>query len=276
VAELLDGDTQQPADGADMAAATLRRFEAIVHYLTGASRAAPLVVVLDHLHRADPSSLRLLAHLAESVPASRLMVAVSYRPGEAATLAETSAALARAGMTRIELDGLDIQETQTLASAMLHREVSKTTAEGLWARTEGNPFFLRELIKLLASEQRLDQPQTAPVPVPVREVILRSIAQLPETAAEVLSVAAIAGRHFDIDVVAEAASVEIEAALEVLDSAVAAGLIVEDQQRLGRFRFAHALAAEALYETTGLLRRARLHRQIGAASGKQLGYVVGI
>lgn len=265
VAELLGGNTRQLADGMDVAAVTFRRFEGIVHYLTAAARTAPLVVVLDHLHRADPSSLRLLAHLAESVPASRLLVAVSYPSGEAATLAETSAALARAGMMRIELTGLNIQDTQTVASTMLHREVGRSTAEGLWARTEGNPFFLRELVKLLASEQCLVQPHTAPVPVPVREVVLRRIAQLSPTAAEVLTVAAIAGRHFDIGVVAEAASVEIETALEVLDTAIAAGLIVEDQQRLGWFRFTHALTAEALYETTGRLRRARLQRRIDAA-----------
>jgi hypothetical protein len=185
-------------------------------------------------------------------------------------LAETLAALARAEMTRIELTGLNIQETQALASAILRRDVGRRTAEALWARTEGNPFFLRELIKLLSSEQRLDQPHTAPVPVPVpvREVVLRRVARLPQTTAEVLSVAAIAGRHFDIEIVAEAASVEIETALDVLDTAVVAGLIVEDQQRLGWFRFTHALAAEALYETTGRLRRARLHRRIGAAAAR--------
>jgi hypothetical protein len=266
VAELLDGDTHQLADGVDVTAATLRRFDGIVHYLSAASRSAPLVLVLDHLHRADLSSLRLLAHLAESLPGSRLLVAVSYPSCEAATLAETSAALARAGMMRIELTGLNIQDTQTLASTMLHQEVGRSTAEGLWARTEGNPFFLRELINLVASEQRLDQPHTAPIPMPVREVVLRRIAQLPQTAAELLTVAAIAGRHFDIGVVAEAASVEIEAALEVLDAAVAAGLIEEDQQQLGWFCFTHALTAEALYVTTGRLRRARLHRRIDAAA----------
>jgi DNA-binding SARP family transcriptional activator len=271
VAELLDGDTPQPVDGVDGSGAALRRFEAIVHYLTEASHTAPLVVLLDHLHRADASSLRLLAHLAESVPASRLLLVVSYQSSEAATLAETLAALARSGMTRIELDGLDIQDTRSLASAMLHQEVSLRTAEGLWARTDGNPFFLRELVTLLTSEQSLDQPHTAPVPVPVREVVLRQVARLPPTAAGMLSVAAIAGRQFDIEVVAEAASVEMEEALEVLDAAVAAGLIVEDQQRLGWFRFTHAFAAEALYETTGRLRRVRLHRRIGAAARARTG-----
>jgi len=265
VAELIDGDAQLP-DGEDMTAPTLRRFEAIVHYLIDASRITPLVVVLDQLHRADQSSLRLLAHLAESVPASRLLVVVSYTPGEATILTETSAALARAGMTRIELEGLDIEETRALANALLGTEVGESTAEGLWARTEGNPFFLRELIKLLSCERHLEEPERAPVPAPVRDVVLQRVAKLPPAATELLSVAAIAGRHFDIDVVAKAASIEIETALEVIYAAVAAGLIAEDHERLGWFRFTHALTAEALYESTGRLRRARLYRRIGTAA----------
>ena len=259
VAELLDGDSRRLVGDAG---ADLRRFEAIVGYLTDASDSAPLVVVLDHLHRADPWSLRLLAHLAGSVPVNRLLLVVSYRSDESAALAETLAALARAEMTRVELSGLDVRETRVLASALLHREVGGHTAQGLWERTEGHPFFLRELVKVV----RLDEPDTAPVPVPVREVVQRRVARLPRTAAEVLSVAAIAGRHFDLEVVAEAASVGVEAALEALDTAVTAGLVEEDQQRLGWFRFTHALTAETLYETTGRLRRALVHRRIGSAA----------
>jgi DNA-binding SARP family transcriptional activator/tetratricopeptide (TPR) repeat protein len=266
VAELLDGDTQQLLD--DVAGATLRRFEAIVQYLTDASGSTPVVILLDNLHRADASSLRLLAHLAGSVPTSRLLLAVSYRSDEAEPLAETLAALARAEMTTIELNGLTVPETQKLAGAILDHDVSRRTAKELRARTEGNPFFLRELIKLLTSEQHVEQPDTAPVPPPVREEVLRRIARLPQTTAKMLSVAAVAGRHFDIKVVAETASVEIETALEALDAAVAAGLIEEDQQRLGWFRFTHALAAETLYEGTGRLRRARLHRRIGASAAR--------
>jgi len=266
VVELLAGDTKPLPGGLDVAGAALRRFEAIGQYLTDGPD--PLVVVLDDLHWADLASLRLLAHLAESVPASRLLLAVSYRLHEAGALAETLAALARAGAGRIELSGLDAVNTQALVSAMTGREVRKDTAEGLWARTEGNPFFLRELIGLLTSEHRLEQQNTAPVPPAVREVVLRRIARLPEVAAVVLSLAAIAGRHFDIEVVAEAASIQIEAALEAIDTAVAAGLVAENEQRLGWFQFTHALVAEALYETTGRLRRVRQHRQIGAAAAR--------
>jgi DNA-binding SARP family transcriptional activator len=266
VAELLDGDTPQLVEGLDVAGAALRRFESIDQYLTDGPN--PLVVVLDDLHRADLASLRLLAHLADTITSSRLLLVGSYRCHESAAVAETLAALARAEAVWIELTGLDTEETQALVSAVTGREVSKHTTARLWTRTEGNPFFLRELIGLLTSEHRLDQPDTAPVPVPVREVVLRRIARLPHTTATVLSVAAIAGRHFDIDVVAEAASVEVEAALEAIDTAVAAGLVLEDPQRLGWFGFTHSLVAEALYEATGRLRRVRRHRQIGAAAAR--------
>lgn len=266
VAELLDGDAHQLADGADGTGATLRRFEAVVHYLTEASATTPIAVLLDNLHRADPSSLRLLAHLAESVPASRLLLAASYQSGEAANLAETLAAFARTGMTRIALTGLSAQDTRTLASTILHREISRQTAQRLGERTGGNPFFLRELLS--AGEQCPERLPTAPVPASVREVVLRRIARLPDGAAEVLLVAAAAGRQFDIEVVAEAASVELEVALGSLDTAIAAGVVEEDQRRLGWFHFVQTMVAEALYETTGRLRRARLHRRIGAAAAR--------
>ncbi len=266
VAELLTSQNPEMVEVSDVAGAALRRFEAIGQYLAGAPD--PLVVVLDDLHWADLASLRLLAHLADTITASRLLLVGSYRCHESAGLAATLAALARASAGRIELTGLDTEETEALVSAVAGREVSKPTAARLWARTEGNPFFLGELIRLLTSEQRLDQPDAVPVPVPVREVVLRRIARLPKAAAGVLSVAAIAGRHFDIDVVAEAASMEAETALEAIDAAVAAGLVAENEQRLGWFHFTHALVAEALYAATGRLRRARGHRRIGAAAAR--------
>jgi DNA-binding SARP family transcriptional activator len=264
MAELLDGDSQHLLDGVESTGAALRRFETIVHYLTDVARTAPLVVLLDHLHRADPATQRLLAHLAESVPSSRLLVVGSYQSSEAPAVAETLAALARTRLTRLELTGLSVPDTRTLAAAVLQRDVEPAAAQALWARTEGNPFFLRELLG--AGDDGTDRAEPMPVPVPIRDVVLRRVSRLPRVAGEILSVAAVAGRHFDIEVVAEAASVEIERAIEVIDVAVEAGLVEEDQQRLGWFRFAHALSAEALYESTGQLRRARLHRQIGAAA----------
>jgi DNA-binding SARP family transcriptional activator len=265
VAALLSGEPLEMSQ-LDVAGAALRRFEAIGEYLT--IGADPLVVVLDDLHWADMASLQLLRHLAGLLATSRLLLVATYRPHEATPLADTLATLARVSAVRIELSGLDPAETQVLAGAIVGRTVSKHTAEGLCTRTNGNPFFLRELIGLLVSERCLDQPDTAPVPVPVREVVLRRIARLPESTAAVLLVAAVAGRDFDAEVVAEAASIEIEPVLEAIDTAVAAGLVIEDEQRLGWFHFTHVLVAETLYQSIGRVRRIRQHRRIGQAAAR--------
>ncbi|MCZ0982869.1 hypothetical protein O1L60_38855 [Streptomyces diastatochromogenes] len=97
-------------------------------------------------------------------------------------------------------------------------------------------------------------------------MVLQRLARLPEPAAELLAVAAVAGRHFDVEVVAEVAAVEIDTALAVLDHAIAAGLVEEDSRRLGWFRFTDAVVAEALYAATGRMRRGRLRLRIEAAA----------
>jgi DNA-binding SARP family transcriptional activator len=137
VAELLDGQAPELVEVSDVAGAALRRFEAIGRYLT--ARLEPLVVVLDDLHWADLASLRLLAYLADTITASRLLLVGSYRCHESVALGETLAALARAEALRIELAGLDAVETRALVSAVTGRKVSKPTAARLCARTEANP-----------------------------------------------------------------------------------------------------------------------------------------
>jgi hypothetical protein len=88
VAELLDGgDTRQVAEGLDVAGAALRQFDAIGQYLTDGPET--LVAVLDDVHWADLASLRLLAYLADTITASRLLLVASYRVHESAALDET-------------------------------------------------------------------------------------------------------------------------------------------------------------------------------------------
>ncbi|MFF0478820.1 hypothetical protein ACFYUS_34625, partial [Streptomyces sp. NPDC004284] len=243
-------------------------FDALAGHLTALSGTGALVVMLDHVHRADPASLRMLAHLAHRVADSRLLLIAAHRSHEAPEPAGTLAALPGVRPTRIELRGLGPRDTRALASAIVGSEVSSRTAEGLCARSGGNPFFLREMIRLLAGEQRADGPPATPVAAPVREVVLQRLARLPEPAAELLAVAAVAGRHFDVEVVADVASTDLDTALAVLDHAIAAGLVDEDPQRLGWFRFTDAVVAEALYETTGRMRRGRLRLRIEAAAGR--------
>jgi hypothetical protein len=133
VTALLSGESPEMSE-LDVAGAVLRRFEAIGGYLTAGLD--PLVVVLDDLHWADKASLQLLRHIAGLLATSRLLVVATYRTHEGAQLADTLAALARTGSGRIELTGLDAEQTQVLAGAVVGQKVSKRTAEGLQTRTE--------------------------------------------------------------------------------------------------------------------------------------------
>jgi DNA-binding SARP family transcriptional activator len=265
VSDLLDRDTLTAPDAADVAGTVLRRYEEIGQYLSDAASRGRLVIVVDDLHWTDRSSLQLLAYLAEFQASSRLMLVASYRPQEeSAALSDTLAALARSGAERIELRGLDRVETLRLARGIVgYDAVTPTTALALHARTDGNPFFLRELIRFLGNELDLDQADLGRVPPAVREVVLRRLARLPDTTVTLLTLAAVAGREFDLNVIAEAGSLEVETALEMIEPAIAAGLVIEDEQRLDWFTFSHALVAEALYEATGRWRRTRLHYRIG-------------
>ncbi|MFB7513126.1 BREX system ATP-binding domain-containing protein [Streptomyces sp. NPDC056144] len=244
--------------------------EAVAGHLTGLSGGGALVVMLDHVHRADAASLRLLALLARRVPGSRILLIVSYRPDEPSVADGQGSAwtvLPGVKTARIWLRGLTPHDAQALAGALIGHEVSGVTAKALCARSGGNPSLLREMIKLLAGEQRTAASHT-PVAGPVRDVVLHRVGRLPRPAAELLAVAAVAGRHFDVEVVADVASIEIDTALAVLDHAIAAGLVDEDGDRLGWFRFTDPLVADALYETTGRMRRGRLHLRIEAAAGR--------
>lgn len=265
VSSFLDNDVPVATDVSDIAGAALRRFEAIGQYLCAAARAEPLVVIMDDLHWTDRTSLQLLVYLAEFQAMTPVLLIASYRPQEQfAALTDALAALSRCGAERIELRGFDDEETLMLVRQIAGRDlISPGATTALRERTAGNPYFLREVIRFLDDEPQVDNADMIKVPPSVQEFVLRRLARLPASTVALLSIAAIVGRRFDLRDVADAASMDIEAALEAIDPAVVAGLVVEDRKRLGWFGFTHALVAEALYEATGRWRRTRLHHRIG-------------
>jgi hypothetical protein len=201
-------------------------------------------------------------HLAQAAPA--VLVVATMRRHEAAGLGGALAALARVGARRVHLGGLGPAEVRELVGALAGVDPGPGGAAALGARTGGNPFFLGELSRLPGGG--LD---AAALPEPVREVVLRRVDQLPEEVGALLATAAVAGLQFDAPAVLEVAGQDPEAGLDLLDSALAAGLLAEDPDRLGRFRFAHALVREALAGRHSRLRRARLHRRFGEVTARR-------
>ena len=94
-------------------------------------------------------------------------------------------------------------------------------------------------------------------------MIRRRLSRLPESTNALLSVAAVIGRHFDLDLLARAAGVDDDAVLDLVEMALVSGLVVESEEVVGRFGFSHALVRETLYEGLSAIRRARVHARVG-------------
>ncbi|MGH8867196.1 MAG: BTAD domain-containing putative transcriptional regulator [Actinomycetes bacterium] len=252
--------------GGDMLARRFRMHQAVTGYLARAAGEAPLLLAFDDLHRADDETLTLLTSVADGLGGCRVLVVAAYRPDESPeALATTMATLARHGPSRLTLRGLAEDDVAEVVRDVTGTDVDPRTARTIADRTDGNPFYVVETARLLASERVLGDD----VPAGVRDVIRRRVARLPGTARSVLALAAVVGRDVDVDVLL-AAAVSAPGAghtedelLDALDSCVVAGLLVEPGS--GTLRFAHALVRETLYDDVSRMRRSRMHARVADA-----------
>ncbi len=275
-------DGLAPPIATDPETERLLLFEAVSGLVGSVSVEAPVLLVLDDLHWADRSTLQLLLHLLKADGPAAVLVLATYRDTDvdrSHPLAGTLADLRRLrGATRLSLVGLDgdgITDLLTGAGGHDLDEEGQEFAATLWRETEGNPFFIGEVLRHLIETGGLVQEggrwragatldQTG-LPEGVREVIGRRLAGLPETTNTVLGVASVIGREFDVGLVAEVGGEPVEAILEALGPAEGARLIGETPGRPGRYSFAHALVRTVLVEELGTNRRVRLHRAAGIA-----------
>jgi DNA-binding SARP family transcriptional activator len=224
---------------------------------------APLVIVLDDLHWADVSSLRLLTFVAEATPRHRMLVLATSRPepgDHPDELRDVLAALSRQPhVERVELTPFTAGDVASYLRARKVRD-AQGLAAALVARTGGNPFYLGEVLRLRESERELPDV----VPRGVRDVLERRVARLPEQTRALLRAAAVAGREVDIDLLAAVGDGTAEEVMAGLEPAVVTGLLTEPPAGAD-YRFAHALVREALYAGLSRLERSRLHLRVGEA-----------
>jgi DNA-binding SARP family transcriptional activator/predicted ATPase len=250
-----------PAAG-DRAAARFALQQGVAAYLAAVSGVAPLLVVLDDLHRADSQTLALLVGVTADLVRSRVLILATYRATEPSeSLADCLAALAGREPVRVTLHGLDAAATAELIRVASSRAVDDVTVRLITERTGGNPFFVRETIRLLDSEGA--RAATSEVPAGVAEVLKRRIARLPATAQTILAQAAVIGVEPAIDVLADVSGSAEDVVLDAVEAGLLTGLITEPAA--GRIRFAHALVRDTLYESLSRLRRSRLHARAAQA-----------
>ncbi|MCU7725076.1 AAA family ATPase [Actinoplanes sp. KI2] len=230
-------------EGEPAAAARFRAIRDVLAALTAAAARTPLVLVLEDLHWADPSSLALLAALAREVSASRILVLGTSR---------TELDLPEA--TVLPLGPWDV----AAVAAYLGR---LGAAHGTWAAVVhelggGNPLYTRELGRLLVREGRLERPAgDIDLPDGLRRLVTRRTAQLTPACREALGVAAAFGAEVDTTVLD----------LAELTEAIEAGVLVDDPWAPARPRFAHELVRQACYADLSRDARIRAHARIADA-----------
>ena len=281
VLEILDGI--QPAPTMEPDQARFRLFDAITRFLKTASEDSPILLVIDDLQWADQPSLVLLEFLAQQLEGSRILVVGTYRDTEAtpeSPLGESLARLARlASFQRQTITGLLPEDVGSFVQVETGITPPDQLLSAIHSHTEGNPFFLGEVVRYLAEQGRLDDasedssgPGNLGVPQSIRDVIGQRLMRLSEACNLALTTASVIGREFEFNLLAELTeSTDAEGLLDLMDEAISARMIEDLSGSTVRYQFRHSLMQQTLNENISAGRKVRLHARIGEALEKAYG-----
>jgi tetratricopeptide (TPR) repeat protein len=263
-------------------------FDAVVAVLGSAGAGRPALLIVDDAHWADGATAALLRHLLRTAPARRLLVVATVTVdelGEATPLRDTLSDLSSAGLVdRLDVGGLDVAGVRRLVESRAGHELDAGLGglvDELHRVTEGNPFFVIQLLRHLLDTGRLqvedgrwrwtgDHPILGPapgLPLEVREVVGRRLGRLGVEDRALLRAAAVLGMAFDLERAGAIAGLDAANAAASVEQAVALRVVAEVPGASDRYRFAHAMFREAVYDTMSATRRQRLHQR--AAAGLQ-------
>lgn len=266
------------AGGSAAASSQGEWFLAVRGLLRDASAAQPVVVVLEDLHWADAASLELLRYLARHIAAEPLLLLATYRDelGPLEPLYHTLPDLAReACAERIHLPRLSADDVRAIAASAYRLENDELSrlADYLQAHAEGNPFFVKEMLRTLQEHRvllpddhgwRLGDVGAVSVPLVVQQLVHRRVSRLEPPAPDLLAIASVIGTEVPIDLWQAASGASDEALTAAIEAALEAHLL-KQATTSPRVAFSHALVREALYAGSPLIRRRRWHRQVGEA-----------
>jgi DNA-binding CsgD family transcriptional regulator/Flp pilus assembly protein TadD len=253
-------------------------FAAMTHFLTEQAANQPVFLVVEDVHWSDDLSLDFLLRLARSSRNLPLLLLLTYR--REALPAEGREWLTQLNRERLALEfplgPLSRNEVGSMVRATLGLEqaVDAELLDTLSTLSEGNPFFVEELLKslVIAGElqrvndtwvrqaARRDAGRRAFIPRSVQEVVHQQADRVSAAAKQVLTLAAVAGRRFDFPVLQQALSCHEDHLLVLVKELLAAQLIVEESA--DQFAFRHALIREAIYSELLVRERQALHRAL--------------
>jgi tetratricopeptide (TPR) repeat protein len=259
-----------------------RLFDAVGSWLAAASAERLLLVVLDDLQWAAKPTLLLLRHIARFTGTGRLLIVGTYRDTELGhdhPLIEVLADLRRddnvVRMSLVGLDPLGVASYLEQHGGRTLDDDGQLLARAIHEETQGNPFFVREILRSLAESGALSpRPEGWALQVPVaelgipegvRDVVGRRLSHLSADTNQVLAAAAVAGAEFDLALLEALQLVDEDGFVSAVEEAGAARLLAEVAGRPDRYRFSHTLVRDVLYGGLSTVRRGVLHRRLAEA-----------
>jgi tetratricopeptide (TPR) repeat protein len=251
-------------------------FRCLSDILTRLAQARPTLVVLDDLQWADEATLLFVEHLAPQLASLPLLVVATYRDTDVGRpLARTFGDLHRRRLAgRITLGALTPVEAGELVAGLAGQDAPPELVDALHAATDGNVFFLEEIVRDLAESGRAFDDagrfragvavDDLRLPEGVRLVIERRLDRLSEAARSTLSACAVSGRVFSIPLLQALGDLVGEAVLDIVDEAEQAVLIAPSGNA-DEFLFAHELIRQTLVAGLSGTRRRRLHARAAEA-----------
>ena len=250
-----------------------RLFAALAHVFLSQAVEQPLLLVVEDVHWSDDTSLEFLQYFARRCATQPLLVLLTYRSDEVRpTLSHWLAELDREHLSyEVELTRLTRSETGAMLRAIfaLERPAQAEFLDAIYTLTEGNPFFIEEILKSLIAAGEISSTDGVWDRKPLSELhIPRSIAdavqqrsqQLSEYARQLLVLAAVAGRRFDFEVLQQMTHHDEQQLLTLMKELMSAQLVVEASAE--QFAFRHALTRQAIYTELLVRERKVLHRTI--------------
>jgi len=273
VVALTDADVETPVPERG------QLFDAVSLLLRAAAERGALLVGMEDLHVCDAGSAALFEFLTHDMASLPILLAVTADPARGvggARTRELRERLRRAShVSSLRLRPLGYEAVAGWLNRALGEEAPEPLVRFVYGHTEGNAFFIEQVVRSLVERGNLDRLSdedvrvtlaTMPPPEAVADVVRRRLREMSPAAREVLQIAAVVGREFDVDLVLELSRREEDAVLDALDQAVAAGVLVPVQGPGSEtYRFTHGKIAEVHAQAMNPRRRRRLHAATGEA-----------
>ncbi|MEA2562597.1 MAG: hypothetical protein QOH06_4101 [Acidobacteriota bacterium] len=251
---LVAGSNSEELAGLSPQALQARTFTVLRKVILNAGRGGLVLLEIEDLHWVDETSEDFLAFLVEGLPAARMLLLVTHRPGYRLRWIDKSYA------TQINLRRLTEQESHLVVESILRRvKLPEDLVGAILAKAEGNPFFLEEL-----TQSMMERPDVS-VPDTVQGVLMARVDRLPAQHKRLLQTASVLGREFPLDLLTAVWDSPGLLGPLLSDLKLWEFLYEEPTAKEPLYFFKHALSQETVYQTLLANRRRILHASAGRA-----------